>query len=203
LGYDIANQHARDWWLAFEEANRDNISVIVELCTELTARGMGIEEFFGVYVHSEAKSVPELLALIDRLIEERRAAENKVESASVNTASIVEDVVADDSVSPPGIPVASEYHPEEYHPNGNGTHTETDSVPLNAKVEVVNHFITPKEERRLATLQVKLDGYLEIGADLLAQGKTAEYRQLLELIRSENELPPELFAELQALAGNT
>ena len=31
LGYSAANQHAKDWWLAFEEANKENTLVVIEL----------------------------------------------------------------------------------------------------------------------------------------------------------------------------
>ena len=218
LNYETANQHARDWWLAFEEANRDNISVIVELCGELNARGMGIEEFFGVYVHSEAKSVPELLALIDRLIEEKRSSESQpaiehntpVEISTENTpvteaAPIVEATQTQESPAEPTPYMNGNgaiNHAEAIAANGSLNGTDH-SAPLAEKVEVsTNTFMTPKEERRLAALQVKLEGYLEMGAELLAQGKTSEYQQLLELIRAENELPPELLAELQALGAS-
>lgn len=73
LGYDGCSQHAKDWWLAFEEANKTNAVVVIELGHELLRRNVTIEDFFGAYVHSDCNSVPEILNLLDQLIAQKQA----------------------------------------------------------------------------------------------------------------------------------
>ena len=89
LGFDTANQHARDWWAAFEEANKENTLVIIELSQELMGRGVSIEDFFSAYVHSDCNSVPELLQLLDKTlaeIKEIKQSDNTVVAAEPTAA---------------------------------------------------------------------------------------------------------------------
>jgi len=68
LQYQNAGEQAKDWWKAFEEANKANTVTVIELCQELFKRGVTIESFFGAYIHSEATSIPGILQVLDELL---------------------------------------------------------------------------------------------------------------------------------------
>nr|MBP9839062.1 type IV secretory system conjugative DNA transfer family protein [Pseudomonadota bacterium] len=72
LGWDLANQHAKDWWVSFEEANKNNIGTIMELGQELLKRAVSVDDFFSAYVHSDSSSVPDVLKVLDKMIEEKK-----------------------------------------------------------------------------------------------------------------------------------
>jgi len=140
LGYSSANQHAQDWWMAFEEANKENTLVIIELAQELLRRGVSIDDFFAAYVHSDVNSVPELLQVLDQSLEEirRRAASPQPApvqntDAAIHTNTNGAHVSAQPAIeAPPEPPALSaplqqqihvEVQPVEYpvhhHQNGN------------------------------------------------------------------------------------
>src|SRR5262249_1930455 len=81
LGYESSDQHAKDWWLAFEEANKTKTLVVIELAHELLRRSGTIQDFFSTYVHSDCNSVPEILNLLDQMIAKRRSEEAVVSEA--------------------------------------------------------------------------------------------------------------------------
>lgn len=68
IGWQIISSHAKDWWVAFEEANSTNFPVVVELAKELKKRQVNIDNFFNAYVNSEYETIPDILGAIDRQI---------------------------------------------------------------------------------------------------------------------------------------
>ena len=76
LGWEAASPQAKQYWKAFEDANAADLLTVRELATELTSRAVTVDDFFRVYVHTGAASVPELLAALDQLVLSRQRSGN-------------------------------------------------------------------------------------------------------------------------------
>ena len=74
MGWQSTSSAARQWWQAFEKANAHDLPMLMNLYRELGARGLSIDDVFGVYVHGGASSIGELLAQLDELIALRASA---------------------------------------------------------------------------------------------------------------------------------
>ncbi len=61
-----ARDQAKNWWIAFEEANKANFVVVEDLAQELAKRNSTVEEFFDAYVDSRKATIPSILAYMDR-----------------------------------------------------------------------------------------------------------------------------------------
>lgn len=72
LAWDEASPQAKQYWKAFEDANGSDLVTVRELAMELTSRGVTVDDFFRVSVHSGASSVAELLAALDDLVQARK-----------------------------------------------------------------------------------------------------------------------------------
>lgn len=72
IGWQTISPHARDWWVAFEQANSGNFPVVLELSKELLRREATIDDFFAAYVHTDFETVPEILNVLDQILGERK-----------------------------------------------------------------------------------------------------------------------------------
>ena len=73
IGWETCSYPARQWWDAFQAANASDLLTVRELIDELAKRNVSADDFFGVYVHSGASSMVELLREIDALVASRNA----------------------------------------------------------------------------------------------------------------------------------
>lgn len=178
LGYNTANQHARDWWKAFEDANRENVTVVMELAYELLKRGVSIDYFFAAYVNSESSSVPELLKALDALIESDRqkSAEKDIKPKTEMPLEVEQS-------------------------------TETAQVRRSSVyVSATNRRATAKSQTNQSkrpTQTVHVDSYLEMANELLTKGKMEEFDRLVQLARDDKMFPPECmeyFEEMRSSA---
>ncbi len=67
LGWETLTGPAHDWWLAFEEANKNNVPLMLSLSLDLAARNATIAEFFAAYVYSDTDDVEKVLHYLDYL----------------------------------------------------------------------------------------------------------------------------------------
>ncbi|MFN8391556.1 MAG: type IV secretory system conjugative DNA transfer family protein [Bdellovibrionota bacterium] len=242
LGWDTANQHARDWWLSFEEANKDNALTIIELGQELIRRNVTIEDFFGAYVHSDCNSVPELLNVLDQMLERAKAA---AAAAQPEVPAIT------DNHSAQALPALESFIPAPLEPNGDhelglgalssqivyesdsGTERpladsatiirpsavsnsgvgdlspvmeQTARAPIQSQA-VANEpvavssavYVSPREQKQKATQSVHVSSYMEMGEELLSQGKMSDFDKLVELARDDSRFPKECMLHFDEL----
>lgn len=209
LGWDFANQHAKDWWLSFEEANKDNTLVVIELAQELMRRTVSIEDFFAAYVHSDCNSVPELLAVLDHSLEElRRRASSQasappppraIEDAVVQEIPLESQIVRE--IEPPGdvaapaqIARATPPPPPQYSPS---EHLERISEPPPPRP--LSPIVSSREQKERATQSVHVSSYMEMGEELLNKGKLTDFEKLVELAREDSRFPKELIPQLEGM----
>jgi len=222
LGYDSANQHARDWWLAFEEANKENILVVIELAHELLRRGVSIDDFFAAYVHSDCSSVPELLKVLDQSLEEIKRKNALQVNPTVGTSEDVRprlDPVPMPVEAPNSQAVIAQAVSTERIEHTNANHFEPivpmleasaeNSPPLAQSIEAervrpkgLQPVISSREQKQKATQAVHINSYLEMGEELISRGKLDDFEKLLELARADNRVPAECMSRLEEMRSN-
>ena len=72
MGWEAATPQARQWWSAFEEANKQDLFTVRELVQELARRGVTVDDFFGIFVHTGAQTMTDLLKEVDELVNARK-----------------------------------------------------------------------------------------------------------------------------------
>ncbi|MCC6220021.1 MAG: type IV secretory system conjugative DNA transfer family protein [Deltaproteobacteria bacterium] len=65
IGWSTTSTAAKDWWKSFEEANGDNLNMVLTLTKELQNREVKINDFFDALVKSGKNKIPEILAHMD------------------------------------------------------------------------------------------------------------------------------------------
>lgn len=65
LGWGQTRSPAREWWIAFEDTNKNNVLMLISLSLELASRRATIEEFFLAYSRSNSEDVETVLAFLD------------------------------------------------------------------------------------------------------------------------------------------
>lgn len=185
LQWAQANDQAKDWWKAFEDANKSNTVTVIELCQELIKRGVTIENFFAAYVHSNATSIPGILQVLDELIR----------NGSVSGKSQIgsEPTVYGRNPAEPG------------RENGNpptGPSPATETTPTTASPASSGSIIAERQQTRDAVRSIYVQTYFEMGVDLLTQGKEDDFAKLLKLATDDPHFPKEQLADLQDLPNN-
>lgn len=226
LGFDIANQHAKDWWVSFEEANKVNTVVVIELGQELLRRNVGIEDFFSAYVHSDCNSVPEILQLLDHLIAQKQAEviaaqmqQYQSPVASSPDHSAATEIA--DSAGPFGSPsLGSQIEVDSYSVRaaevpsfGGPLEPSTVAAPLSetplspsssasaGSGEPINSAPLKKDRHKQAVRSVHVDSYLEMGKELLDLGKVEDFHKLIDLAKNDANFPAEMLPLLQEMIG--
>ena len=65
VGWDETIGEAREYWIAFEQANKDNLVVVVELAQELAKRNLTITDFEHIVKVSDAETLGALWEYVD------------------------------------------------------------------------------------------------------------------------------------------
>ena len=92
---------AHEWWLAFEEQNKEQLPTVLTLCDEIEKRQSNISDFFIAYVNSGADSIPGILQYMDKTKEEDSTAGSGVGVPKDAEQELEQDIRADngDNVS--------------------------------------------------------------------------------------------------------
>lgn len=224
LGWDLSNQHAKDWWASFEEANKNNIPVVLELGHELLKRAVSIDDFFSAYVHSESTNVPDVLKYLDQLIEEKRkeiasedgyaVSHNESEEPPVPLSSADDDSpyeVWDENKeehSSLNEQIEKSFYLEEEKNNEELNEglihedlEETDIANSASEYQSVEDIIDRKERHFQAKLNVHVKSYLEMAEELVSGGKIEDFNKLVGLAKEDKLFPKEFISELEDI-GN-
>ena len=179
LQFSNASEQAKDWWKAFEDANKANTVTVIELCQELIKRGVTVESFFGAYIHSEATSIPAILQALDELI---RSGQISTKSGGKTTPQPPAEEI---STSPP---VAS------------AAPAETPVQP--AKPASSGSIVAEHQQTKNAVRTIYVQTYFEMGVDLLTQEKKEDFEKLLKLASEDPHFPKEELSDLANLPYN-
>ena len=212
LGWQTVTPHARDWWLAFEQANAGNFPVVLELAKELFKRQATIDDFFAAYVHTDFETVPEILNVLDQILGERRrsglsrapgsgydapapAAAAPVEPVQYYQPQQVysqpayqEPVYQQPAYQPVQYQQTSYQQPEpSYSANGGSTQIEgfEDSTPAAAAT------VSRKTATKTAARGVHVESYFTMAEDLLRQGNFKDFDMLVQLAREDSRFSPD------------
>ena len=73
IDWDNADTVAKEWWESLESLNKDQPLLVCKLAKELEKRGVSINDFFEVWLHSHLHDLEANLDHLDRLIQDQRA----------------------------------------------------------------------------------------------------------------------------------
>lgn len=194
-----ASEQAKDWWKAFEDANKANTVTVIELCQELIKRGVTIESFFGAYIHSEASSIPAILQVLDEMIRNGKIGlkTHGRQTAETSPSSTPPPAAA----PPPSEFVSTDENRVEYSspvPSPQPERVE----PAPQKPSSSSSYLAESQQAKNAVRTIYVQTYFEMGIDQLTQNNRADFEKLLKLASEDPHFPKELLGELADLPNN-
>ena len=97
IHFDEADKVAKEWWESLEALNKDQLHLVLKLAKELEYRGVGINEFFEVWLHSQLEDVEANLHQLDKLIQDRavkpKQKRARLRNNSLDTTKVLKDKV--------------------------------------------------------------------------------------------------------------
>ena len=77
LDWENTTGDAKKWWVAFEEANKTRVALVLKVAQEIKKRGATITDFFLAYVYSNTDNIEATLAYLDYTMHMKSSKEGK------------------------------------------------------------------------------------------------------------------------------
>ena len=222
LEWDNTSDMAKEWWVAFEEANKENFPVVVELARELLRRGVTIEDFFNVYVHSDYETIPEILSVIDYLLQQGKIGKEAKSESQDSTDEEQQDLSivsneADDLVEDrPEQSIDEIEKPQKKETTTNKTTGQAAiSGPIAKSVEAQDvgnggnggarkksqalPALSKEQKTKAAVQGVHVNSYFAMAEELLKQGKYRDFDVLIKMASEDTRLTENDITELKAI----
>ncbi|MCC6933867.1 MAG: type IV secretory system conjugative DNA transfer family protein [Deltaproteobacteria bacterium] len=182
LSYSSMSKAGREWWAAFEEANKANFPIIIELAKQLAKREVTIEDFYLTYLHSDLSSIPEILGVMDHLIEQGKMGKAAKANAAISGQSMSSETAGMIMNSGPAeIEEARQMAQEEQAP----------ASPLPE--------MSKQAKKQAAIKNVHVNSYFAMAEDLLQQGKKKEFDVLITMVKEDPRCSEDDIKELLAM----
>ena len=193
LAWDSVSTAAKEWWTAFEEANKNNFLVIIELAKQLAKRDATIEDFYLTYVHSDLNTIPEILSVMDHLIAQGKMGKGAQTQAAANVPPMSSNTTGMVMNSGPTEVAQARSEPAATV----SKNLESAPTAVSADAQVPKMSATARKQAAIKNVQV--NSYFAMAEDLLKQGKKKEFDILIGMIREDPRCTEEDINEILAM----